>query len=618
LQQEMKDRVLQLRRPDASAPRPYDNELVPAVTPAPTASGVEWKAYAQVFPWVPELDTLTSTSSGTTNLPTLAVRPRDNDIGLLFAGYILAPADGIYTFYLSADSGALLRIHDATVIDDDYGYVGGTEAEGMIKLKAGLHPFRLLYARRETGSPALAFSWSGPGFGKQPIPESAFKRDGFGLPTPPTAQDDAATTPQGAPVSVNVLANDSDDGGPLPLSVVGVGQPQAGTAVTNAGQIVYTPNSNFLGDDWFTYTISDGRSTSAATARVKVFFADGNYWFPFNQTSGLTAEEAGGGSTATLISFTNDPAQWVAGKFNRALQFDGVANKAVIDGFKGIAGTGPRTVSAWIKTTESTKSIGIVSWGGLPSGNKWSLLVQNTTDPKGTLRLELGDGNTIAGTPVNDGQWHHVACVLDDLPAPTSTDVKFYVDGQPDKVAGGAMVNINTAALNDVLIGTDLQNRFFNGTIDEVRIYDRALAGAEIAAQYAATSDSAVAWHRRYFGDEPIDWNSDDDGDGVTRLGEYAFGGQPWIADSQAMRVVPEIVAGHLQLRFNRRPAGTHELAYALQNTADLRAWSPFDGTEISTTPSGVAPGFELVVFQVAPAVSGSTRLFVRLSAGLP
>ena len=50
LQQQMKARVLQLRRPDASAPRPYDDELVPAVSVSPITSGIEWKAYAQSFP----------------------------------------------------------------------------------------------------------------------------------------------------------------------------------------------------------------------------------------------------------------------------------------------------------------------------------------------------------------------------------------------------------------------------------------------------------------------------------------------------------------------------------------------------------------------------------------
>ncbi|HOX59985.1 MAG TPA: Ig-like domain-containing protein [Candidatus Paceibacterota bacterium] len=618
LQQRMQDRVLRLRRPDASAPRPYDNALIPAVPASPITHGVEWKAYAEAFPWVPELTVLGSSSSGATNAPTLAVRPRDDGFGLLFTGYLVAPADGDYTFYVAADTGALLRIHDATVVDADFGYAGGTELSGVIKLRTGLHPFRLYYARRSGGAPALSFSWSGPGIEKQTVPESAFRRDGFGAPTPPIALDDAALTGQGAPVAVDALANDSDDGTPVALFIASVGQPQAGAAVTNAGQILYTPNSGFLGEDRFTYTISDGQSTSAATVRVNVAFADGSYWFPFNQTSGLTTGEAGGGATASLLGFSNDPAQWVAGRFNRALQFDGVANKAVINGFKGITGANPRTVTAWVKTAEAGKSIGIVSWGDQPSGDKWSLLVQNTTAPKGTLRLELGYGNTIAGTPVNDGQWHHVACTLDYLPAPVSTDVKFYVDGQPDTVVGGAFVAIDTAALDDVLIGSDIQNRFFEGVIDEVRIYDRALSAAEIASLFAAANQSAAAWHRRHFGNAPINWNGDDDGDGASRLGEYAFGGQPQIADPEIRLIPAEIESNRLQFRFHRRLTGPHELIYGHQSSSDLIHWTSLTGTVVSASPSDLLPGFEEVTFRVSAEVSATAPLFIRLSARFP
>jgi arylsulfatase A-like enzyme len=183
LQQQMKDRVLQLRRPDPDAARPYDNELVPPVVISSIAAGVEWRAFAQAFPWVPQFTGLAASASGSTNRPTVNVRPRDNDFGLLFKGYLAVPADGDYTFYLSADAGALLRIHDATVIDADFGYAGGTEVSGLIKLKAGLHPFRLHYARGTKGSPALNLSWSGPGFAKQSIPDSVFSR---ALVMPPT------------------------------------------------------------------------------------------------------------------------------------------------------------------------------------------------------------------------------------------------------------------------------------------------------------------------------------------------------------------------------------------------------------------------------------------------
>lgn len=178
LEQHIKSLALQVRRPDSDAPRPYDNELVPASPVTSTVSGVEWKAYEGSYPWVPDLETLPAVASGVASQPDLSKRARANDIGLLFSGYIFAPQDGRYTFYLTTDTGALLRIHDATVIDADYGYVGGTERSGSIRLQAGLHPFRLYYARREQGKPALNFSWSGPGISKRIISSAFFSRAG--------------------------------------------------------------------------------------------------------------------------------------------------------------------------------------------------------------------------------------------------------------------------------------------------------------------------------------------------------------------------------------------------------------------------------------------------------
>ena len=176
LEQKMKAEVLQVRRPNDSAPRPYDNELVPALTVPETRSGVEWEAFEGNFPWVPDFEMVQSAHNGFSPQPDLSKRTRENNIGMFFTGYLKIPQNGDYIFYLSADTGALLRIHDATVVDADFGYVGGTEVSGSIKLQAGLHPFRLYYARRDKGTPALTFSWSGPGFSKEPIPANVFVR----------------------------------------------------------------------------------------------------------------------------------------------------------------------------------------------------------------------------------------------------------------------------------------------------------------------------------------------------------------------------------------------------------------------------------------------------------
>jgi arylsulfatase A-like enzyme len=176
LEQRMKDMVLQVRRPNPSAPRPYDKELVPAVAVPALTAGLEWKAYTGHFPWVPDFEALTPTATGTAlNLDVSKALPGDA-AGVLFSGYLDVPKNGDYTFQLQTDTGALLRIHDAVVIDADFGYARGKEISATIKLQAGRHPFRLFYRHGAKAKPLLNLAWSGPGIEEQPIPNSAFER----------------------------------------------------------------------------------------------------------------------------------------------------------------------------------------------------------------------------------------------------------------------------------------------------------------------------------------------------------------------------------------------------------------------------------------------------------
>ncbi len=93
----------------------------------------------------------------------------------------------------------------------------------------------------------------------------------------PTAAADAATTPTGASVTINVLANDTPFAGNTlnPASVVIVSAPPAaqGSAVANAnGTISFTPAAAFTGASSFTYTVRDnlGTTSNAATVTVTV------------------------------------------------------------------------------------------------------------------------------------------------------------------------------------------------------------------------------------------------------------------------------------------------------------------------------------------------------------
>ena len=89
---------------------------------------------------------------------------------------------------------------------------------------------------------------------------------------PPVAVDDTASTEANTPVDINVLPNDSDPDGDA-ISITGFTQPTNGSVVQNPdGTFTYTPDSEFSGNDSFTYTITDGEFSS--TADVNIFVDD--------------------------------------------------------------------------------------------------------------------------------------------------------------------------------------------------------------------------------------------------------------------------------------------------------------------------------------------------------
>ena len=163
LQRKMRDAVLRLRRPDASAPRPYDGELIPPAPAARLKAGVRWRGFANASPWLARLDDLTPTSRGIATQ--IETPPAREATALLFSGFLEVPADGQYIFTLPAGATALLRVHEATVIDCAFA-PAPAETAGAVSLRAGRHPFRL-YWRCAATAPRLDLG--GPSIPRQPI-----------------------------------------------------------------------------------------------------------------------------------------------------------------------------------------------------------------------------------------------------------------------------------------------------------------------------------------------------------------------------------------------------------------------------------------------------------------
>jgi len=160
-------------------------------------------------------------------------------------------------------------------------------------------------------------------------------------------------------------------------------------------------------------------------------------------------------------------------------------------------GTRDWTVAAWVNTTASgmvATKMGFVG-GSNPDG--WVLSVSGNgtvgavlhKSSVGTVNIFAGDGAT-----VNDGQWHHIAVVFN-----RAANMVRYVDGSPTGTQS-SLAFLNGQSLdntNQLRIGARDQSGdeiFFNGLIDEVRVYPRALSTDEIAALAGVPPPKPPLW----------------------------------------------------------------------------------------------------------------------------
>jgi arylsulfatase A-like enzyme len=155
LQAAMKARVLQIRVPNPSAPRPYDNVPVPPVAKAPTGTpGLTWSTFNGAWPWLPDFRTLTPAKRGVTRTIDLAVTTGNKPFGIAFEGYFYAAQASEYAFTLTNDTGAMLFLHDIRVIAEPLKNSAG-KFTGSVRLNTGWHPIRLYYRHSGNAQPQL-------------------------------------------------------------------------------------------------------------------------------------------------------------------------------------------------------------------------------------------------------------------------------------------------------------------------------------------------------------------------------------------------------------------------------------------------------------------------------
>jgi hypothetical protein len=200
-------------------------------------------------------------------------------------------------------------------------------------------------------------------------------------------------------------------------------------------------------------------------------------WWKFDERSGKSAADASGqGHPAVLEGGLAFDSHSAPGRIGQALKCGGNEDCVRVTGFKGITGTKPRTIAAWIKTP--TRRGDLIRWGKDEHGQSWSF---------GYIRGGLGvtpkGGYLYMKDPTADDAWHHVAVVVREADPPNLHDhVKLFRDGKLAEIDDIGLLDlwpIETGDQMDVCIG-----RKFVGLMDDLRLYDRALTEEEIAALF--------------------------------------------------------------------------------------------------------------------------------------
>ncbi len=205
--------------------------------------------------------------------------------------------------------------------------------------------------------------------------------------------------------------------------------------------------------------------------------------FGFNEGTGTAVSDASGtGNHGTTTSTT-----WAAmGRFGSALSFNGSTSQVTVPDSNSLDLTTGLTLEAWVNPIQLSGSWRTVIFKQTTSGMAYALFAANGGNrPVGQVQIGAEQNATgPAALPLN--AWTHVATTYD------GATLRLFVNGA--QVASKPQTG-SAAVSNAVLrIGRNsIWSEPFRGLIDEVRIYDRALAATEIQSDMTAPVSPPVA-----------------------------------------------------------------------------------------------------------------------------
>lgn len=202
-----------------------------------------------------------------------------------------------------------------------------------------------------------------------------------------------------------------------------------------------------------------------------------------DEGAGEDAQDSSGNGNDCILkpSYPTNVPAWTNGISNKALKFDGIDDylRGPTNEVDFEFSNKNFTISCWFKTEAGTNqwSNPIISYGtGLPQTSSWKLYGGQY------LYGTIWDGLTYypveAKTNTSDNEWHHVALRR------KGNDLDIFIDGVLENTTDVTGVSCNDDNNAVLTIGTDSASEYFNGTLDEVSVYNHAFSSQEILAEY--------------------------------------------------------------------------------------------------------------------------------------
>jgi len=200
---------------------------------------------------------------------------------------------------------------------------------------------------------------------------------------------------------------------------------------------------------------------------------------------------------------TGTEIQYAVGRYGQAASFNGSTSKVdtslTLDTYTSNGGS----ISFWFKTSQTTPFQAIIGSQTAQNGASYGtvIFIGDTTSTSSSESISVWDrnGSTTSmfytgggSTTYQDGNWHHVVVTS------TSTTKNIYIDGVSQTVSyalsGSASANLK---FTDIQFGASLGytgTNYFDGQLDQVRIFNKALSASEVTTLY--NENSLVASYR--------------------------------------------------------------------------------------------------------------------------